>query len=339
MNKLLLLVIIIMLFSCNWKNQQNTKLSNEEQEVYGFLYLPNELLNIKTICDCSDFALIKFEKVYDLWKQSNRKRNWLNSLNTEESKQVDLLWNETFKIDNYCWILFSQHFEDIQFCEGWDKILYIQEKIGLDSFLGLNTAEFGNTDWASDLIEFDMEEIEMLEEIKQVTPPPPPPPEIEVVDDEIEIEEEIEWDDVELEEDEEIEIEEEEEEEVDIVDMAIVESIPIFPGCKKSSASDYNTRRQEDLQCFNSGIMNHIKDEFKYPEIAKEMGISEKIYVQFVIDKKGIIKDAKVVRGENKYLKEEALRLVNGLPKMTPASQRNKPVGVPYTIPIHFKLQ
>ena len=30
------------------------------------------------------------------------------------------------------------------------------------------------------------------------------------------------------------------------------------------------------------------------------------------------------------YSKEEALRLVNGLPKMTPASQRNKPVGVTY---------
>ena len=38
-----------MLFSCNWKNQQNTKLSNEEQEVYGFLHLPNELLLIGII--------------------------------------------------------------------------------------------------------------------------------------------------------------------------------------------------------------------------------------------------------------------------------------------------
>ena len=216
--------------------------------------------------------------------------------------------------------------------------LWITFSLLICAFVFSGKTEVGNADWESDLIEFDMEEIEMEEEIKQVTPPPPPPPEIEVVDDEIEIEEEIEWDDVELEEDEEIEIEEEEEEE-DIVDFAIVESIPIFPGCKKSSASDYNTRRQEDLQCFNSGIMNHIKDEFKYPEIAKEMGISEKIYVQFVIDKTGSIKDAKVVRGENKYLKEEAIRLVNSLPKMTPASQRNKPVGVPYTIPIHFKLQ
>ena len=216
--------------------------------------------------------------------------------------------------------------------------LWISFSLIICAFIYSGKTQVSNADWESDLIEFDMEEIEMEEEIKQITPPPPPPPEIEVVEEEIEIEEEIEWDDVELEEDEEIEIEEEEEE-VDVVDFAIVESIPIFPGCKKSSAADYNLRRQEDLQCFNAGIMNHIKNEFKYPEIAKEMGISEKIYVQFVIDKTGSIKDSKVVRGDNKYLKEEALRLVNGLPKMTPASQRNKPVGVPYTIPIHFKLQ
>mgnify|MGYP001207379087 CR=1 FL=1 len=123
------------------------------------------------------------------------------------------------------------------------------------------------------------------------------------------------------------------------VDFAIVEAIPGFPGCEKSSATDYNTRKQADLVCFNTGIMNHIKNEFKYPEEAKKAGISEKIYVQFIIDKTGRIKDAKVVRGENKYLKEEALRLINGIPKMTPAIKNDKPVGVPYTVPIHFKLE
>ena len=53
-----------------------------------------------------------------------------------------------------------------------------------------------------DLVEFDMEEIEMEEEIKQIAATTSSPPEIEVVEEEIEIEEEIEWDDVELEEDE-----------------------------------------------------------------------------------------------------------------------------------------
>ena len=44
--------------------------------------------------------------------------------------------------------------------------------------------------------------------------------------------------------------------------------------------------------------MKHIKKNFKYPKIAKEMGIQEKIYVTFVIDKTGSITDVRVARGE-----------------------------------------
>ena len=65
---------------------------------------------------------------------------------------------------------------------------------------------------------------------------------------------------------------------------------------------------------FNIGIMKHIRSNFKYPAIPKEMGISEKIFVQFVIDKSGRITNSLVVRGEDKHLKEEALRLVNSIP-------------------------
>ena len=77
--------------------------------------------------------------------------------------------------------------------------LWIAFSLIICAFIYSGKTQVSNADWESDLIEFDMEEIEMEEEIKQITPPPPPPPEIEVVEDEIEIEEEIEWDDVELE--------------------------------------------------------------------------------------------------------------------------------------------
>jgi len=305
--KLLLLLIIPLLFSCNKKI---------------------------TLCDCTDIIL----------------EAYFTPVRIDEDLGVILREKYGNKIDA-CEKIFEPFVKDEKLieekiykeCEGFEEhfndLIELYEKgepTGYERHGNETRYEIGNVSREADLITFDMEEIEMVAEGKPI--PPPPPPEIEVVEYEIENEEEIKWEDVELEENEEIEIEEEVVE-VDIVDFAIVESIPLFPGCEKSSASDYNMRRQEDLQCFNAGIMNHIKDKFKYPEIAKEMGISEKIYVQFIIDKTGRIKDAKVVRGDNKYLKEEALRLVKGIPKMTPASQRNKPVGVPYTIPIHFKLQ
>ena len=74
-------------------------------------------------------------------------------------------------------------------------------------------------------------------------------------------------------------------------------------------------------------------------EELKEMGISEKIFVQFVIDKAGKITKATVVRGEDKHLKGEALRLVNSIPKLQAAKQRGKAVPCSFTVPINFKLQ
>ena len=60
--------------------------------------------------------------------------------------------------------------------------------------------------------------------------------------------------------------------------------------------------------------MKHIKKNFEYPKIAKEMGIQEKIYVKFVIDKTGVVTDVRVARGEDRYLSEEAMRLVKSIP-------------------------
>ena len=131
----------------------------------------------------------------------------------------------------------------------------------------------------------------------------------------------------------------EEEEVVDeVIDFDVVESSPIYPGCKPSKKSNISDRKDEDKKCLNNGITKHIKKNFAYPFEAKKMGIQEKIYVTFVIDKTGVVSDVRVARGEDKHLCEEAIRLVKSIPKMTPANQRGKPVAVNYTIPINFML-
>ena len=67
--------------------------------------------------------------------------------------------------------------------------LWVTFTLLICAFVFSGKTELGNADWVSDLVEFDMEEIEMEEEIKEITPPPPPPPEIEVVEPDVEIEE------------------------------------------------------------------------------------------------------------------------------------------------------
>tara|TARA_B100000902_G_scaffold103722_1_gene105962 strand:+ start:1254 stop:1907 length:654 start_codon:yes stop_codon:yes gene_type:complete len=153
------------------------------------------------------------------------------------------------------------------------------------------------------------------QEVKPPPPPPPPPEVIEIVEDEVEIEEELEIEDTESDEDIAIEIEEESDDEF----FMVVENMPEFPG--------------GDL-----GLMKYIQKNVKYPPIAKEYNITGKVYVSFIVDKSGSVTNVKIVRGVDKNLDAEALRVVKSLPKYKPGKQRGKPVRVMFTIPINFTL-
>jgi len=153
------------------------------------------------------------------------------------------------------------------------------------------------------------------QEVKPPPPPPPPPEVIEIVEDEVEIEKELEIEDTETDEDEIIEFEEEDDEEF----FMVVENMPEFPG--------------GDL-----GLMKFIQKNVKYPAIAKEYNITGKVYVSFIVDKQGKVTNVKIVRGVDKNLDGEALRVVSALPNYKPGKQRGKPVRVMFTIPINFTL-
>ena len=174
------------------------------------------------------------------------------------------------------------------------------------------------------------EEVPMTEQIK--TPPPPPPPAapeiIEVVEDEEEVEETVIESTETSQEEEVIEVAdvevEEVEEDID-VPFAVIEDVPIFPGCE-------NEPKNKLRDCFNSMMQKHIGKNFRYPEIAQEMGVQGRVNVMFVIQKDGSIGNVRM-RGPDKNLEEEAARIISKLPKMTPGKQRGRPVRVP------FKLQ
>ena len=181
----------------------------------------------------------------------------------------------------------------------------------------------------------DDEEVPITEQIKTPPPPPPPPaPEvIEIVEDEEEVEETViestETDQEEIVEVDDIEVEDD----FDDVDVpfAVIEDVPIYPGCEKVPKSQRRT-------CFQDKINKHIRKNFRYPEIAQEMGIQGRVYVQFVIAKDGSITSVRM-RGPDKNLEKEAARIISKLPKMTPGKQRGRAVRVPFSIPITFRLQ
>ncbi|MGY8919709.1 MAG: energy transducer TonB [Flavobacteriales bacterium] len=185
--------------------------------------------------------------------------------------------------------------------------------------------------------ELDDEEIPLLEQVVPPPPPPPPPaaPEvIEVVEDEEEVEETV-IESTETDQEEEIEIEDLEIEEVeeDIeVPFAVIENVPIFPGCDKGN----NAERRK---CMSQKITKFVQRKFN-TDLAGDLGLSgrQRINVIFKIDKNGDVVGVRA-RAPHPRLEKEAARVINLLPKMKPGKQRGKAVIVPYSLPIIFQVQ
>ncbi len=207
----------------------------------------------------------------------------------------------------------------------------------------LNYKTYDKQDIALEMLqmdEVDEEEIPVTEQLQTPPPPPPPPaaPEvITVVEDVVEIEETIiESTETSMEEaieEREVFIEdinvEEVEEEVS-VPFAVVEKVPVWPGCKGKNNAELK-------KCFQTKMIEHVTDNFEYPEIALELGINGRVFVLFNVDSQGYVTNIKT-RGPDRLLEKEAARIIGLVPKMIPGQQRGRNVSVPYSLPINFTM-
>jgi len=228
---------------------------------------------------------------------------------------------------------------------GRNSSLYFAIGLNIMLFLTWQALEYKTYDKEEIAVDIINVEEDIEEEIPIIDinmPPPPPPPAVvtetvQVVEDTEEIEETI-IESTEINQNDIVEaplidvsdvVVEEVEEEV-IVPFAIIEEVPVFPGCESVS-------KAEKKACFERKIQEHVKNNFQYPQLALNMGIHGRVGVMFTIDKDGSITKIKT-RGPDKILEEEALRIVSALPKMKPGMQRNKPVQVTFSLPINFML-
>ena len=196
--------------------------------------------------------------------------------------------------------------------------------------------DFGKLDVGENL----EEEIPITQQVTPPPPPPPPPPApevIEVMEDEVEEEETV-IKSTEAKQDEKIvevkEIKEEVvEEEIADVPFAVIENVPIYPGCENEKGNDAKKK------CMSSKISEFINKKFN-TDLASDLGLDgrQRIAVQFKIDKNGKVIDVRA-RAPHPRLEKEAVSVVQSLPNMTPGKQRGKPVGVLYSLPIVFDIQ
>jgi protein TonB len=188
------------------------------------------------------------------------------------------------------------------------------------------------------LEEDDEEEIPITEFIPPPPPPPPPPPApeiIDVVDDDEDIEETIieSTETSQFEEIVEIETIQEAVEEIMDVPFAVIENVPVYPGCE-------NMRNNEERKnCMSERIDAFVRRNFN-SELANDLGLTgrQRISVQFKIDTRGNVVEV-LARAPHPRLEAEAKRVIERLPSMTPGKQRGKAVNVMYSLPILFQVE
>lgn len=221
--------------------------------------------------------------------------------------------------------------------------------IGLNAMLLLSWQvleykTYEKSEVAIDILNIEGEaEEEEIPIIKLNTPPPPPPPAvvqetIQIVEDIEDIEETV-IESTETNQEEAIverevadvgDIEVEEYEEDVEVAFAVIEQVPVFPGCE-------GLTKAETKACFQKKVQEHVIKNFRYPQVALDMNIQGRVSVMFVIDTKGHTTGIRT-RGPDAALEKEAERIIASLPQMKPGMQRGKPVKVSYAVPIFFKL-
>ncbi len=101
-----------------------------------------------------------------------------------------------------------------------------------------------------------------------------------------------------------------------------VEDAPTFPGCEKKK----KTKKRN--KCAQKNLMKFITKELKYP-IAAEYNKKEGMaIITFIVEKNGQITNAKISSNPGHGMGEDALRIVNKMPKWNPGTIVGKPVRV-----------
>lgn len=83
-------------------------------------------------------------------------------------------------------------------------------------------------------------------------------------------------------------------------------------------------------------LVEYLSKNIKFPKEKEKENVRARVVASFTVDKDGSITDARIVRSQGEAFDNEALRVINGMPKWIPGMQNGKAVSVKYTLPITF---
>jgi periplasmic protein TonB len=99
----------------------------------------------------------------------------------------------------------------------------------------------------------------------------------------------------------------------------------------------------EDMPKYRKGTVanfqKHVQELVKYPQEAMDNSIEGTVYLQFIVNEKGVLINPEIVRSPNDVLSNAVLQAIKKTEKWTPGKQRKIPVKVAFTIPVKFTLK
>lgn len=97
--------------------------------------------------------------------------------------------------------------------------------------------------------------------------------------------------------------------------------------------------QQPEFPGGNAALMKWLGNNIKYPPMALANEISGRVIVKFVVERDGSVSGAQVIKGVDKDLDKEAIRVVKNMPKWQPGKNNGQAVRCYFTLPVTFKIQ
>ena len=114
---------------------------------------------------------------------------------------------------------------------------------------------------------------------------------------------------------------------------------PVEPEPKKEDNKIFDVVEQPaEFPGGQAKLMSWLSSNIRYPDSAQQNGIQGKVTVRFVVEKDGSVSGVTVLKGVDKDLDAEAVRVVKRMPKWQAGKQNGQAVRSYFTLPVTFKL-
>jgi len=104
------------------------------------------------------------------------------------------------------------------------------------------------------------------------------------------------------------------------------EKAPVWPGCESNA---------DQKACFDQQLMDHVKNNYKYPRDEKGEFIRGKVVVKMHVDEEGRAVVTSV-KGDKKPVIAAVEEMLKKIPEMKPGTRGGKATKISYTLPLNL---